>query len=246
LEPAEYDYMFQLEDSLWWYVGMRRIVFNLLREQLNGASGPLRILDAGCGTGGSLRLLERFGRVTAFDFSQKAAEMYLSRQSGRILVASTDAVPFADEAFDLVTSFDVICQLPSPSDEAALRELTRVLRPGGTLLVRTPAFQSLYGPHDATLHTKHRYSTTEMARKMEKAGLQVVQTTYANAILFPVAAVRRIWSKLRGNFGDESDVRPVPKPLNTALTAVLATEASILKRTTLPFGLSVIALARKP
>jgi SAM-dependent methyltransferase len=246
VEPAEYDYMFQLEDSLWWYVGMRRIVYNLLRHNLRDGSGPLRILDAGCGTGGSLGLLERFGRVVAFDFSQKAAEMYLTRQHGRILVASTDAVPFADASFDLVTSFDVICQLQPPGDEAALRELARVLRPGGTLLVRTPAYQSLYGPHDVTLHTRHRYSTTEMESKMERAGLQIVQTTYANTILFPVAVAWRMWSKLRGNAGEESDVRPVPRPLNTALTGVLAVEARLLERTRLPFGLSVIALARKP
>jgi SAM-dependent methyltransferase len=246
LEPAEYEYMFRLEDNLWWYVGMRRIVYNLLRRNLSNGSGPLRILDAGCGTGGSLRLLERFGRVTAFDFAKMAAEMYLTRQRGRILIASTDAVPFADESFDLVTSFDVICQLPSPADEAALRELGRVLRPGGTLLVRTPAYQSLYGPHDVTLHTRHRYSTTEMAQKMERSGLQVVQTTYANTFLFPVAVARRMWAKFRGHAGDESDVRPVPAPLNTALTGVLAAEAMLLERTRLPFGLSVIALARKP
>jgi SAM-dependent methyltransferase len=224
---------------------MRRIVFNLLRPNLSTANGPLRVLDAGCGTGGSLRLLERFGRVTAFDFSQKAAELYLTRQQGRILIASTDAVPFADESFDLVTSFDVICQLPSPDDETALHELSRVLRPGGMLLVRTPAYQSLYGPHDVSLHTKHRYTTSEMAKKLERAGLQVVRTTYANAFLFPIAGARRLLAKLRGS-GGESDVRPVSKPLNTALGAVLMAEAAILKRTRLPFGLSVIALARKP
>lgn len=238
--------MFKLEDSLWWYVGMRRIVYNLLKRNLNSGSGPLRILDAGCGTGGSLRLLERFGRVTAFDFAPMAAQMYATRQQGRILVASTDAVPFADASFDLVTSFDVICQLASPADEAALRELTRVLKPGGVLLVRTPAFQSLYGPHDVTLHTRHRYSTTEMAKKMEKAGLRVLETTYANTILFPIAVARRFWAKFRGSGSDESDVRPVPRPLNTALTGVLGIEAAVIQKTRLPIGLSVIALGRKP
>jgi SAM-dependent methyltransferase len=238
--------MFRLEDNLWWYVGMRRIAYNLLSRHLNDNAGPLRVLDAGCGTGGSLRLLERFGRVTAFDFARMAAEMYLTRQRGRILVASTDAIPFADESFDLVTSFDVICQLPFPGDEAALRELGRVLRPGGILFVRTPAYQSLYGPHDVTLHTHHRYSTTEMAKKMERSGLQVVETTYANTFLLPVAVARRMWAKFRGKAAGESDVRPVPKPLNTALTGILGAEAMLVEHTRLPFGLSVIALARKP
>src|SRR5687767_4743634 len=102
--------MFKLEDSLWWYVGMRRIVSKLFQRHLATSAQPMRVLDAGCGTGGSLQLLAHYGEVTSFDFEQRAAEMYATREKGRILVASTDAIPFADATFDLVTSFDVICQ----------------------------------------------------------------------------------------------------------------------------------------
>jgi SAM-dependent methyltransferase len=171
-------------------------------------------------------------------------EYFASRQRGRVLVASTDAVPFADNSFDLVTSFDVVCQLPSPNDDTALRELGRVLKPGGTLFVRTPALQGLYGGHDVTLHTKHRYTTGEMARKLQAAGLDVLQSTYANTLLFPVAATRRITAKVAGASG-ESDVRAVSPLLNTALKSLFSLEASILPRTSLPIGLSVIAIARK-
>jgi SAM-dependent methyltransferase len=247
LDPAEYDYMFQLEDSLWWYVGMRRIVHNLLQPYVKRNGGqPLRVLDAGCGTGGSLKQLEHYGQVTAFDFYPRAAELYATRQQGRILVASADAVPFADNSFDLVTSFDVVCQLPAPQDEVALEEMARVLKPGGSFVVRVPAFQALHGPHDVTLHTQHRYTTEEMSNKLERAGMKPVHTTYANTILFPVAVTRRMFAKLSRKPADESDVRGVPEPLNKALTAVLSAEAEILKRTKLPFGLSVIAVARKP
>jgi SAM-dependent methyltransferase len=250
MDPAEYDYLFKLEDDLWWFVGMRRIVDELMQRHLmNGATarmGSLKVLDAGCGTGGQLKQLERFGQVTSFDFEPRAAEMFATRQRGRILVASTDAIPFADESFDLVTSFDVVCQLERPADERAMTELARVLKPGGGLILRVPAFQVLYGPHDVTLHTKHRYSTGEMATKLEGAGLRVVHTTYANTFLFPVAAVRRTLAKVLGKPADESDVRAVPAPLNQALTGVLRVESEILKRTSMPFGLSVIALAKKP
>lgn len=238
--------MFKLEDSLWWYVAMRRIVRTIFDASLPANGARLQILDAGSGTGGSLSLLHRYGQVTSFDFSEKAAEMYRTRESGRILVASTDAIPFADASFDLVTSFDVICQLESPADEAALREMARVLRPGGSFFVRVPANQALYGPHDKILHTQHRYSAGELAAKIEAAGLQVVRTTYANTWLFPVALARRLLARLNKNAAAESDVRPVPSLLNAALQAVLSSEAEIIKRTRLPLGLSVMALARKP
>jgi SAM-dependent methyltransferase len=258
LEPAEYEYMFNLEDAYWWYVGMRHISEKLLRQDLlNGAvspasggerkKAPIEILDAGSGTGGSLTLLERFGRVTAFDFAPQAAAMYRTRQEGRICIASIDAIPFADNSFDLVTAFDVVCQLPSPDDETALSELHRVLKPGGGVLVRVPAFQFLYGPHDLVLHTKHRYSAAEMKTKLVRAGLEPLRTTYANTLLFPVALGRRLIAKLRQSGSPtDSDVRPVPAPLNAVLKAVLSSEAPVISRWGLPFGLSLVALARKP
>ncbi len=258
MEPTEYEYMFHLEDTYWWYVGMRRISDRLIRRDLdNGArpnpahdtanGRPLKVLDAGSGTGGSLHLLEQYGEVTAFDFSRQAAEMYKTRQAGRILVASIDAIPFADSTFDLVTSFDVVCQLPAPEDETALRELWRVLKPGGGFLVRVPAFQFLHGPHDVVLHTKHRYSAREMVDKLERAGFRPLRTTYANTLLFPVALARRLLAKVRKDAPrTNSDVRPVPAPLNAVLTAVLSAESLLLARLRLPFGLSFIALARKP
>src|SRR5438128_12054033 len=116
--------MYHLEDAYWWYVGMRQITERLLRRDVSILSGPgpHRILDAGAGTGGSLQLLRRYGEVTAFDFAPQAAAMYRTRQPGRIAVASIDAIPFADSTFDLVTAFDVVCQLPAPADQAALPE----------------------------------------------------------------------------------------------------------------------------
>lgn len=245
MDPAEYDYLFDLEENLWWFVAQRRITEALLRKHLKPSPAPLKVLDAGCGTGGQLEQLQRFGQVTSFDFEPLAVEYFASRQRGRILVASTDAVPFADNSFDLVTSFDVVCQLPSPNDQQALNELARVLKPGGTLYVRTPALQGLYGGHDVTLHTRHRYTTNEMSRKLRTAGLDVLQSTYANTLLFPIAATRRIIAKVMRSSG-ESDVRAVSPQLNTALKAVFSLEASILPRTSLPIGLSVITIARKP
>ena len=238
--------MFKVEDSLWWFAAMRRISNTLIDRHISAIHDPMRaqVLDAGCGTGGQIPALEKYGRVTAFDFYEPAAEMCLHRRKGRISVASIDAIPFATESFDLVTAFDVVCQLPAPRDEQCLRELGRVLKPGGTLLVRVPAFQWLYGPTDRTLHTAHRYTTKEMAQKLARAGLKPVQQTYANTLLFPVALVRRMIAKFAGQYGD-TDVRPVFGPLNAALKALVSLEAPVVARTSLPVGLSCIVVAKK-
>ena len=239
--------MFKVEDTLWWFEGMRRICRSLLRRHLAHSYDATNreVLDAGCGTGGSIPFLERYGRVTAFDFYPPAAEMSLHRRKGRISVASIAAIPFADGSFDLVTAFDVICQLPSPQDEASMQELARVLKPGGLLLVRVPAFQWLYGPTDRTLHTAHRYTTSEMASKLSKAGLRPLQATYANTLLFPVALARRIAARFVGQYGT-TDVRPVFGPLNRLLRTLLSLEAPVLARANLPIGLSCIVVAKKP
>jgi ubiquinone/menaquinone biosynthesis C-methylase UbiE len=246
--------MFRLEDTYWWYVAMRRIAADLIRREIFRGLEPdpraepkLEILDAGAGTGGSLALLQKYGRVTAFDFAPQAAAMYQTRESGRVAVASVDSIPFQDNSFDLVTSFDVVCQLPAPGDDAAVREMARVLKPGGGLFVRVPALQFLHGPHDVVLHTQHRYSAKEMAAMLRRAGLVPLRTTYANTLLFPVALARRMLAKMRSDsVPTSSDVRPVPFPLNPLLTAVLSAESPVISRFGMPLGLSVIALARKP
>ena len=245
MDPAEYEHLYKLEDNLWWFVAMRRIVDSLLHAHLPKTSG-LDILDAGCGTGGSLRQLQRYGRVTAFDFYPKAAQLSNGRSNGRIAVASIDAIPYEDASFDLVTSLDVICQLEPESEQQAIRELVRVLKPGGTLIVRCPALQILYGSHDETLQTRHRYTASEMAKKLRSAGLRPVRTTYANTLLLPIAFARRMLARLTRKRPGESDVRPVPAPLNLALETLLSLEAPLLKRASLPIGLSVIAVAKKP
>jgi SAM-dependent methyltransferase len=245
LEPAEYEYMYKLEDAFWWYRGMRGISRVLLEKDLIDGMSGLRVLDAGAGTGGSLQMLQHYGDVTAFDFEPVAAEMYARREKGRIAVASIDGMPYADNTFDLVTSFDVLCQLEPDQETAALSEVRRVLKPAGGVLFRVPAFQFMFGPHDVAVHSRHRYSAGEMETKLAGVGLTPVATTYANTILFPVAMARRLVTKFVTK-PTASDVRPVPGPVDALFGSVLRLEAAIIRRARLPFGLSVFALARKP
>lgn len=239
MEVSEYDNIARLEETHWWYVGMRRIAARLIRRL--ALPCPARILDAGCGTGGGLRWLAEFGSPTGIDWHPRATA-YAAQTSTRVARASVQALPFPPNQFDLVTSFEVLYHLSVSDDVAALREMARVLRPTGWLVVRVPAHNTLRGAHDRQVHTRQRYSKHELRHKIHQAGLQPMRVEYMGAMLLPFAMLRR----LRQTAGHaETDV-VLPAPIiNRALTAVLAAEGWWLEHGHLPIGLSLLALIRK-
>jgi SAM-dependent methyltransferase len=240
VEASEYDRIAHLEDRHWWYVGMRQIAAGLLRGL---ALGPrARILDGGCGTGGGLRWLSAFGTVTGIDLHPLAVH-HASRVSRRLAQASVVALPFADASFDLVTSFDVLYHLAVSDDVAALHEFARVLRPGGWLLVRVPAYDWLRGPHDRQVHTRHRYAPRELRQVIEATGLALRRLSGMGLVLLPAAVVRRA---LRRNRAAASEVVLPPRPVNWLLARLLTAELLWLRYRDVPLGLSLVALARKP
>lgn len=242
---SEYRAMYELEDRLWWYEGMRAVTASILEENLASRPG-LKVLDVGCGTGYSLRWLkERIGTEEAFgvDASHEAARLWRESRLDCAAVASIVSLPFGSDQFDLVTCFDVVYQLDEEAAFGALSELHRVLRPGGLLFIREPAYQWLRGSHDEAVGTRHRYRLSEMVGLAESSGFLKRRATYANTILFPVAVPHRLLSRVRG--GAASDVRPVPGWMNRAFISALWMESRLLKWISLPFGLSVILLAEK-
>ena len=247
MEPSEYDTLARLEESHWWYVGMRRIAIRLIR-QLN-LPQPARILDAGCGTGGGLRWLAQFGTPTGIDWNERATAYALqasaqgaAQSAARVARASIEALPFFAEQFDLVTSFEVLYHLAVSDDVGALNEMARVLRPGGWLVVRVPAHDWLRGAHDRQVHTRQRYAARELRQKIKQTGLRLHRLTSVGLVLFPLAVVRRL---LQTSHQVESDVA-LPAPLiNRCLSELLAAEGLWLKYGPLPIGLSLLALAQK-
>jgi SAM-dependent methyltransferase len=243
----EYERMYEAEERQWWYAGMRAISLALLRPALGGPDGPgarpPRILDAGCGTGNNLRHLEAFGPALGVDLSAEALRFCRTR-GVKVACAEILALPFPDGAFDCVTSFDVIYHRWVTDDRAALREMARVLRPGGRLLLRVPALKMLWGAHDRAVHSRHRYTRGEVRDLLRGEGLEVVRLTYGNTLLLPLLALRRGIDRWTGREG--SDVSFLPAPLEWAFRTLLETEALLVRRLSLPVGASVFALARKP
>jgi SAM-dependent methyltransferase len=245
VKPAEYRRMSEAEEAQWWYAGQRAIAWSLLEPALGRAPEERRrLLDAGCGTGINLVALSRLGWATGIDLAPEAVALCRGR-GVRVVRASLLALPFADRAFDAVTSFDVIYHAWVTDDRAAVAEMARVLRPGGRLLVRVPALRMLWGAHDVEVQSRHRYTRGELVALLEWCGLRVERATYCNSILFPLLLARRTLDRLLGREG--SDVGFLPAPLEWLFRRVLLAEAALVRAgLSFPIGASVVALARRP
>lgn len=240
----------KVEDVHWWFVGRRRILLQLLGRYI-GPNGmrERRILDVGCGTGTMLTHLASFGRAEGVDIDDEAIGYCRERGLENVRLGEAAALPYEDGTFDLVTALDVVEHLDD--DTAALREMRRVLRPGGQLLVTVPAHRFLWGDQDEVNQHKRRYVARELSDRLTESGFDIVRLTYMNALLFPPIAaarlVRRLEHRVRPQTEAQSDFRyPAPAPVNFVLGHVFGAEGVVLRRMNIPLGVSIVALAKKP
>ena len=201
-----------------------------------------RILDIGCGTGANLDHLRAYGEVQGVDVSEFALDFCRRRGHRRVLCASATELPFAPDSFDLVTALDVIEH--RDDDLGGLGEIRRVLRPGAPAVLFVPAFQALWGPNDEQSHHRRRYRLPELRARVEAAGLSVERISYANFAMFaPIWAGRKLMNAISARSQSENRINhPL---LNRLLARLFAGEAGWLRRHTLPFGVSIVCVARK-
>jgi SAM-dependent methyltransferase len=248
MHDQDFELLYRLEESYWWFSAMREITDTIVANEL--AKKNLRMLDAGCGTGFNLGYYANDGSrdVYGFDIATAALDHVRRRGFAKVAQASIAEIPFQSGSFDIALCFEVVTQTPYDTHDAALRELHRVLRPGGHLFLRVPAFMWLWSSHDEELQVRYRYRRDELASRMAKAGFVVEWTSYANGFLFPVILVRRFLK--RAGIGGGTDVKPLPRGLrwlDGVFRRMLAGEARWFKAgRRLPFGLSLICYARKP
>ena len=255
MRSEDYKFLYELEDRFWWFVGMRDVAAALLDPFCSPASEIRTVLDAGCGTGGNLSWLRRYAvaeNIVGIDLSQHALDFCRAGQFRFLARASVTRLPFDSCQFDLVTSFEVLTQLPRVEDvERALSEMYRVMRPGGVAFIRVPAYQWMHSEHDEELATMRRYYLASLLDLTTQAGFHTLRATYANTTLLPVAAIRRLVLKRLGLARRGADVQPLSPRLqwlNRILAAVLRSEARWLKKpgATLRLGLSAICIVAKP
>jgi len=240
VEKDLYQRFYEVEDAHWWFVARKAIILGLLDRYLPmGLKGV--VLDAGCGTGGMLKDLEKYGRVIGSDLSEEAVK-FCKLRGYEIVQCSVLATPFRADCFDAILALDLIEHLDD--DLAALRELYRICKVGGLLFVTVPAFQLLWSHHDEINHHKRRYTRYQLQERLRSAHFQVVRSSYFNCYLFPFMVAGRMFGKV---VGQEPGLElSLPSPvINGFLSRVFAAELPLLRRIDLPFGGSILAIAKK-
>jgi SAM-dependent methyltransferase len=243
VRATEYDAMFQLEDNYWWFQGSMRFILSALYDL--PARETSRILDAGCGTGG---LLRRLADRNAWGVEVACEGIQFCRLRGldNVLQASITELPFQSNSFDIVLSIDVLVHQWVSDDVAALREIHRVLVPGGFVVLQVAAYRALWSAHDVATLTRHRYTRDELAEKVERAGFDVVRITYRNTLLSPLAILIKLMRRARATTATRSDLVVLPRLVDRALFVVVAFENYVARRVSLPFGVSIFCIAQKP
>ena len=244
MRPSELAKMFDLEDTYWWFVARRELVRDFLLRHEPSAPEP-RILDVGCGTGATLKMLRDIGLLTGIDRSGSALRYCQLRGLQQLALATAEALPVTSESVDVVLALDLMEHVAD--DDAAAREFARALRPGGLLVVTVPALPELWSEHDEALDHRRRYRAGRLRRVLFGAGLHVERLSYLiTVLLVPIAALRLLQRVLPRRKGEARTAFIIPpKPINWLLTSLLRLEHVWLTRFNLPVGVSLIALARK-
>jgi SAM-dependent methyltransferase len=242
MDRQTYDRMRLLQADHWWFRGKRKILAGLIGGL--GLPKDAKVLEVGCGPGGNLPMLSAFGEVVGLepddDSRAFAAKETGLRVEGGLL---PDGLPFEPETFDLVCAFDVIEHIDD--DQGSVKALAALLKPGGYMATTVPAQPWMWSRHDELHHHKRRYTMAPYRALFEAAGMQVVKRSYFNTLLFPpIAAIRALKMLTRSTVADD-DAMPSPA-MNGLLAGVFGAELGWLKHASLPFGVSIVLIARRP
>ena len=241
MESVEYTLMEEMEETMWWYHGLHA---NILQALDRYTPGFTDLFDAGCGTGGMLKMVrDKFpnARLHGLDISEQACIAAREKSGATITLGSVDALPQPDGSFDALISLDVLGY--DLDVDAAVSGFFRVLRPGGHAILNLAAYQWLLSYHDRAVGQSHRYTRSGAIKLFKRHGFRIVFGSYWNTILFPLMVAQRKLARSTG----ASDVKPFHPVVNNAFKTCLAAERLLIRRgVPLPFGGSVLLVVQRP
>ena len=242
MERKVYEQMAQLDQRHWWFTARRRILAELIERVVQPPKGA-RILELGAGTGHNLSMLSRFGEVEASELDPIARKLASERLGSEVKEAALpDLSMFPADSYDLIALLDVLEHVPD--DKGSLEAIMTRLKPGGALLLTVPANPWMWTAHDVAHHHHRRYRKGEIERLARNAGYEIALLSPFNSLLFPPIAAVRLVGKLTGK--DDSDDAMPGALVNKTLDTVFGLERSLIGRVPMPFGVSLVAVFRRP
>ncbi|SFM69086.1 Methyltransferase domain-containing protein [Ectothiorhodospira mobilis] len=244
-----YQRMIGHQSSHWWFTARRHLLAKVISTEISqsecAAIKPLELLEIGCGPGGNLAMLAEYGQVTATEMDPQA--LAHARQLMPSLNLLQGSLPndhnLQGQQFDLVCLFDVLEHIQQ--DAEALEAVFALTKPGGLVMLTVPAYQWLFSEHDRAHHHFRRYTAGALSRLAQRKGFVVDKVGYFNTFLFPVIAARRVLARLTGQSAAQDDRMPAAW-LNRLLHRIFAAEAPIVAKHPFPFGVSVVAILKRP
>jgi SAM-dependent methyltransferase len=218
--------------TYWWY----RARSDILRTVFGPHVPAGRVLDVGSADGPSVRWLDDVADRLPLDIDPTGL-------APGAVCGSLNALPFADGSFDGVAAFDVIEHMAE--DGAAVREILRVLKPGGVLMATVPAYQWAWTDFDTNQGHYRRYTRRRVTSLMEREGLTTLRATYAFTATFPLFALDRLAARAGLREYEDPAKSTLPEALEGTLLKLSSWDNQWLKRADLPLGSSVLVVARK-
>ena len=246
MEKNLYDNIQQVEATHWWYKARREIIFDWVQRILR-VNTNARVMDIGCGTGFNVAYLNKLGykNITGFDFSADALGYCRARNLTNLICGNAYHLPLSLASFDVILTLDILEHMQD--DEQTLREIFRVLKPGGMLVIFVPAYQFLWSFQDEISHHVRRYTANELSTKVQHAGFDIQKITYANTFMFPaIWAGRLVLKNFRRFFKITSESQMNPIWMNDFLYAIFRSELILLRHINFPFGVSILCVCCKP
>lgn len=231
-----------MEEAHWWFKGRRRLFASVI-QQLNLSSGS-PILDLGTGTGANMRLFKQLGysNVLGLDSNDLAIRFCAEKGLGDVKKGDICNLPFEENRFDLVLASDILEHVDD--DLCALKEIKRVLLPGGCAIITVPAFQSLWGIQDEAGHHKRRYLLSDLRKKIGNVGLRCKDIFYFNYVLFfPIWLIRKAVKIM--NIPLKNENRMNSRILNEILTFLFFLDVWTAERVKPLWGVSIYAMVQK-
>lgn len=239
MEIKEYQRMYEFEDEYWWFVGRK----NNIDKYINSINitKESSILDAGCGTGINMIHLSKYSNdIIGIDTSDEAIYFCMQRGLENVIKRDVEDLNLKHNSFDLITALDILEHI---DDTKALSEFYKVLKPKGYLIINVPAFNFLWSKHDEALHHKRRYTKSYLKKKLMSEGFTIENISYWNTFLFLPMMLFRFFRKYFSN-SSETDLKVLPKVINKCLIIILKIESTLIGKINLPFGVSLLCLAK--